>query len=163
MPDTLVETLDPLPTLVEASILGRPGWIPSEIRENWNPDPYAYQTEEESMPDREGWLTLAEMGLKIKAIGQRIIFNDAIMNEILFDSSHLLAALAEERQARLEEQQAQQEVNQALLEERQARQEDRQNVALAMWHKGLAIEMIAEVTGLSETELALLIKESRGD
>jgi colicin import membrane protein len=28
----------------------RPGWIPSEITENWDTDPYAYQTEEEQMP-----------------------------------------------------------------------------------------------------------------
>jgi Uma2 family endonuclease len=28
----------------------RPGWIPREIRHNWNTCPYAYQTEEELMP-----------------------------------------------------------------------------------------------------------------
>jgi len=28
----------------------RPGWIPPEIKENWDTDPYAYQTEEELMP-----------------------------------------------------------------------------------------------------------------
>lgn len=28
----------------------RPGWIPPDILENWDPDPYAYQTEEELMP-----------------------------------------------------------------------------------------------------------------
>ncbi|MDM8557202.1 Uma2 family endonuclease [Candidatus Parabeggiatoa sp. HSG14] len=28
----------------------RPGWIPPEITANWNIDPYAYQTEEETMP-----------------------------------------------------------------------------------------------------------------
>jgi Uma2 family endonuclease len=28
----------------------RPGWIPREITENWDRDPYAYQTEEELMP-----------------------------------------------------------------------------------------------------------------
>ena len=30
--------------------IDRPGWIPPEITENWNTDPYAYQTEEELMP-----------------------------------------------------------------------------------------------------------------
>lgn len=30
--------------------MDRPGWIPSEIIKNWNTDPYAYQTEEELMP-----------------------------------------------------------------------------------------------------------------
>lgn len=30
--------------------LDRPGWIPADITENWDPDPYAYQTEEELMP-----------------------------------------------------------------------------------------------------------------
>ena len=28
----------------------RPGWIPPEIADNWDPNPYAYQTEEELMP-----------------------------------------------------------------------------------------------------------------
>ncbi len=28
----------------------RPGWIPEHIEEGWDPDPYAYQTEEEQMP-----------------------------------------------------------------------------------------------------------------
>lgn len=27
-------------------LLDRPGWIPPEIRHNWDPDPYAYQTQE---------------------------------------------------------------------------------------------------------------------
>jgi Uma2 family endonuclease len=31
-------------------VLDRPGWIPPHITENWDPDPYAYQTEEEMMP-----------------------------------------------------------------------------------------------------------------
>ncbi len=30
--------------------LDRPGWIPAHITENWDSDPYAYQTEEELMP-----------------------------------------------------------------------------------------------------------------
>lgn len=30
--------------------LDRPGWIPEDIGEDWDPDPYAYQTEEELMP-----------------------------------------------------------------------------------------------------------------
>lgn len=30
--------------------LDRPGWIPENIGEDWDPDPYAYQTEEERMP-----------------------------------------------------------------------------------------------------------------
>ncbi len=30
--------------------LDRPGWIPAHIARDWDPDPYAYQTEEESMP-----------------------------------------------------------------------------------------------------------------
>ena len=28
----------------------RPGWIPPEITDGWNPNPYAYQTEAELMP-----------------------------------------------------------------------------------------------------------------
>lgn len=28
----------------------RPGWIPDEVGDNWDPNPYAYQTEEDLMP-----------------------------------------------------------------------------------------------------------------
>ena len=28
----------------------RPGWIPADVGDDWDPDPYAYQTEEEQMP-----------------------------------------------------------------------------------------------------------------
>ena len=35
---------------VSPLILDRPGWIPSHITENWDTNPYAYQTEEEMMP-----------------------------------------------------------------------------------------------------------------
>jgi Uma2 family endonuclease len=31
-------------------LVDRPGWIPPDIVTNWDPDPYAYQTEEELMP-----------------------------------------------------------------------------------------------------------------
>jgi Uma2 family endonuclease len=34
------------PTLVT----DRPGWVPAHIVRDWNPNPYAYQTEEEKMP-----------------------------------------------------------------------------------------------------------------
>ncbi len=34
----------------ESDTYDRPGWIPPEITENWDTDPYAYQTEEELMP-----------------------------------------------------------------------------------------------------------------
>jgi len=41
----------PLRTTVPKKIkLDRPGWIPSHITENWDTDPFAYQTEEELMP-----------------------------------------------------------------------------------------------------------------
>ena len=35
---------------LETSWHDRPGWIPTDITANWDEDPYAYQTEEESMP-----------------------------------------------------------------------------------------------------------------
>ena len=31
-------------------LVDRPGWIPPDLVTNWDPDPYAYQTEEELMP-----------------------------------------------------------------------------------------------------------------
>ncbi len=38
------------PTLTPLHLPERPGWIPDDIGEDWDPDPYAYQTEEEIMP-----------------------------------------------------------------------------------------------------------------
>ena len=32
------------------AVVDRPGWIPPEIKEGWDTNPYAYQTEEELMP-----------------------------------------------------------------------------------------------------------------
>ncbi len=34
----------------DLAIVDRPGWIPPHIFDNWDPSPYAYQTEEELMP-----------------------------------------------------------------------------------------------------------------
>ncbi len=46
--DTLViETKRPKTLLFKVD---RPGWIPSHIQDDWDTDPYAYQTEEELMP-----------------------------------------------------------------------------------------------------------------
>jgi hypothetical protein len=33
-----------------SATIDRPGWIPSDLAQEWDPDPYAYQTEEELMP-----------------------------------------------------------------------------------------------------------------
>jgi Uma2 family endonuclease len=38
-------------TKTEPSVtIDRPGWIPFDLAQEWDPDPYAYQTEEELMP-----------------------------------------------------------------------------------------------------------------
>ncbi len=39
-----------LKTPEAATLSDRPGWIPAHITHDWDPDPYAYQTEEELMP-----------------------------------------------------------------------------------------------------------------
>ncbi len=39
-----------LKTLDAETVADRPGWIPAHITHDWDPDPYAYQTEEELMP-----------------------------------------------------------------------------------------------------------------
>lgn len=35
---------------LDPALPDRPGWVPEHIREGWDPDPYAYQTEEDLMP-----------------------------------------------------------------------------------------------------------------
>ncbi len=37
------------PTVLDPPTTDRPGWIPPEITHGWDPNPYAYQTEEEQM------------------------------------------------------------------------------------------------------------------
>ncbi len=46
-PDTVLKIVKPADDNVPSD---RPGWIPPEITYNWDPSPYAYQTEEEQMP-----------------------------------------------------------------------------------------------------------------
>ncbi len=132
-------------------------------------------------PDAEGYFTLPEMDLKIRAIGQRIILVDASTDEVLFDNSDLATALAEEQVARQVEQkaheealQAEQDARQATEEALQAEQDARQiveaslveahqvrnqEIAQTMWQKGLDFALIMEVTGLSETALRNLIEQ----
>ncbi len=38
------------PTLTPLPLPERPGWIPDDIGDDWDPDPYAYQIEEDLMP-----------------------------------------------------------------------------------------------------------------
>ena len=44
--DTVLKIIQPSKT----DATDRPGWIPPEITHDWDPSPYAYQTEEEMMP-----------------------------------------------------------------------------------------------------------------
>jgi len=68
----------PLRTTVPKKIQPeRPGWIPSHITENWDTDPFAYQTEEELMPagglhgkllahiNEVVWVSLEKQGLTL--------------------------------------------------------------------------------------------------
>jgi Tfp pilus assembly protein PilN len=52
-------------------------------------------------PAADGSLPLTAMGLRIRALGQRIMFNDAETGELLLDSEQLHAVLQAERQAHL--------------------------------------------------------------
>ncbi len=108
---------------------------------------------QEVSADAAGYLTLPDMNLKIRAIGQRIILVDTVTDEVLFDNSDLAIALAEERAAR----QIAEEKTRQIAEEKAAIA--RQEIALAMWQKGLELALIAEVTGISETTLKKLIEQ----
>ncbi len=139
-------------------------------------------------PDAEGYYTLPEMELKIRAIGQRMILVDIVTDGVLFDNSDFALALANtqaerraeqeahlaeqearlaEQEARLAEQEAHQATKEVLRTEQEARQaaeaslaETHQEIALAMWRKGLDLALIAEVTGLSEIGLKKLIEKA---
>ncbi len=46
----MIEALDNIGAQPAPPELDRPGWIPDHITANWDPSPYAYQTEQELMP-----------------------------------------------------------------------------------------------------------------
>jgi Uma2 family endonuclease len=50
LPKQPLKNWSPAQTIVTKPKCDRPGWIPSQIKSNWDTYPYAYQTEEEMMP-----------------------------------------------------------------------------------------------------------------
>ncbi|MDM8550695.1 Uma2 family endonuclease [Desulfobacterales bacterium HSG2] len=48
-------------------------------------------------PDAEGLLTLPEMGVTVRAVGQRLVFTDAVTDEMLFDNTQSKLAARNER------------------------------------------------------------------
>ncbi len=109
-------------------------------------------------PDVEGYFTLPEMGLKIRAIGQQIIFVDVFSDEVLLDMSDFSTALAEEQAEKYVEREAHAATKAALQAAEAHVDKAHQTMALAMWQKGLELTLIAEVTGISETELEKLVR-----
>ncbi len=47
---TLITPFELRSKIVDRPEVDRPAWIPPQITENWDSNPYAYQTEEELMP-----------------------------------------------------------------------------------------------------------------
>jgi Uma2 family endonuclease len=76
----------------------------------------------EKSPDHEGYLTLPEMGLKIKAEGQQISLVDQLTGEVLLDATELKEALESEvEKAKEARQQALEEKQRADAAEQQAK------------------------------------------
>ncbi|MEM7535243.1 MAG: hypothetical protein AAF639_23910 [Chloroflexota bacterium] len=66
-----IRKLSPEERLRQSIALERPAWIPDDITDNWDTDPYAYQTEEESMS--AGWVhndSLGDMRSDMKGIAK---------------------------------------------------------------------------------------------
>jgi colicin import membrane protein len=90
----------------------------------------------EKSPDHEGYLTLPEMGLKIKAEAQQIILVDKLTGEVLLDVTELKEALESEvekakeakRQALYEKQRVTQEAQRANAAEQRAQTEAKRAV-----------------------------------
>jgi hypothetical protein len=55
------------------------------------------------MPDRDGWLSVPEMGLKVTAQGRRLIFADIVSGEILQDTGQLRKSVSIAEQTAAEE------------------------------------------------------------
>jgi len=123
----------------------------------------------EKTPDKPGYLTLPEMGLKIKAAGQQLILVDKLTGEVLLDVTKLEEALESEvekakearQQALYEKQRAEAEAKRANAAEQRAQiafsdgeQKKALETAGKMLAKGFDLAEIAELTGLSIDELA---------
>jgi nucleoid-associated protein YgaU len=153
----------------------------------------------EIKPDTDGYLVLPEMGLKIGAQGQLIVFIDKITGETLLDMSELKMALgaetqraqaearraqaeaqraeteglraeteaqralAEARRAKAEAQRAEMEAQRADAAEQRAKkaffegeQERAREIAGNMLAKGIEPALVAQITGFSREQLAIL-------
>jgi Uma2 family endonuclease len=133
----------------------------------------------EKNPDHEGYLTLPEMGLKIKAQAQQIILVDKLTGEVLLDVVELKEALESEvekakaatqqaeQQAKAQAKRAEAETRRANAAEQRAqvafsngeqqgRLTEKQQTARKMLAKGFDLTDIAELTDLSIDELTTL-------
>ncbi len=91
-------------------------------------------------PDAEGYLSLPEMNIKVKAEGQRLGFADMATGEILHDAGELKMILLKERnRAEAAEEKAQQAYKEALKQ-----------TATNLLKIGTDIKIVSQVTGLSE-------------
>jgi len=121
--------------------------------------------------DNDGYFLLPEMNLKITAQQQRLIFVDAVTGKVLRDSGQLDEALkdAEQRanveaqRANAETQRADAETQRANIAEQRAETAfeegqlaEKQEIARNLLAKGLEATIVAETTGLSVAELAIL-------
>ena len=83
------------------AVVDRPGWIPPEIADGWDTNPYAYQTEEELMPGGglHGHILFSITRLlrgPLKARGLMLVLDTlyADSGAVLADSEQLREALA---------------------------------------------------------------------
>jgi len=88
-------------------------------------------------PDAEGWLPLPEMGVRVRARGQKLIFSDMATGEILKDTGGLRRwaktaeqnARADRRRAEAERQRAEEQQQQAEAERQRADEQQQQTEA----------------------------------
>jgi len=118
--------------------------------------------------DNAGYFLLPEMNVKITAQQQRLIFADAVTDEILRDSGQLGEALEEsEKRVEAEAQQAKIEAQRADIAEKQAkiafsdgiqkgRLTEKQKIASNLLAAGIEPTIIAKTTDLSVDEIAEL-------
>jgi len=98
----------------------------------------------EIQPDAEGLLTLPEMGVRLKAVGQRLIFTDAVTGEMLFDNTQSkLAARNERLRAENERKKAENERKKAENERKKAELAEKKSGA-----SGRKTESFGDISGL---------------
>lgn len=115
---------------------------------------------QQTEPDEDGYLSLLEIGCRVRARGRKLIFAESRTGEIIRDTSDLTKwakeAEKEREQERKRTQSAEKRAEAAEKKAEQAQQNVTKKLARKMLHRGYDIAEISEITGLGTEEILAL-------